>query len=166
LYSTQRRSAYTENTRAGTAASWLSGGLFQRQVVLQAAPCCDQPRAISRFGRITAGTQATAALPSTCAAHLDRGGIDAAPSLCLRREGHVDHSHLLAGKCADRSRQGAHWPSTVHRAGRHPIVARTFLAAAAVKISRARVKSFAFIDLAISTSAATVGPELASLPSI
>ena len=31
------RYAYVENKAAQTSASWLSGGLFQRQIVLQAA---------------------------------------------------------------------------------------------------------------------------------
>ena len=46
-----------------TSASWLSGGLSQRQIVRQAAPSFGQPRPISRLGR--AGTQATLGVLAT-----------------------------------------------------------------------------------------------------
>ena len=40
-----------EHTVAQTSASWLSGGLFQRQIVPRAAPSFGQPGPISRLGR-------------------------------------------------------------------------------------------------------------------
>eukprot|EP00964_Phaeocystis_antarctica_P097845 scaffold63917_cov52-Phaeocystis_antarctica.AAC.4 len=40
---------------APASASWLSGGFSQRQSMPQAAPSFDQPRPISRLGRINAG---------------------------------------------------------------------------------------------------------------
>ena len=40
---------------AQTSANWLSGGLFQRQIVLQAAPSFGQPRPSSRLGRAGRG---------------------------------------------------------------------------------------------------------------
>ena len=40
-----------EATVAQASASWLSGGLFQRLIVLQAAPSFGQPRPISRWVR-------------------------------------------------------------------------------------------------------------------
>ena len=55
---------------AQLSASWLSGGLFQRQIVLQAARSFGAPRPISRSGRMNAGTQATPALVSTWRATL------------------------------------------------------------------------------------------------
>ena len=42
--------ACVEITVVQTPASWLSGGLFQRQIVLQAALSFDPPRPISRSG--------------------------------------------------------------------------------------------------------------------
>ena len=60
--------AYVVNKVAQTSASWLSGGLSQRQITLQATPSLGQPRPISRLGR--AGTQATPAVvwfPHGCA---------------------------------------------------------------------------------------------------
>ena len=46
---------YVESNVARTSVSWLSGGLDQRLIVLQAAPSFGQPRPISRLGRTTAG---------------------------------------------------------------------------------------------------------------
>eukprot|EP00964_Phaeocystis_antarctica_P017049 scaffold9393_cov66-Phaeocystis_antarctica.AAC.2 len=40
-----------ENTVAQTSASWLSGGLLQRQIVLQAAPSFGRPQPLSRLDR-------------------------------------------------------------------------------------------------------------------
>ena len=50
---------------AQASASSLPGGLFQRQIVLQAAPSSGQPQPTSRLGRINAGTQAMPGVFST-----------------------------------------------------------------------------------------------------
>ena len=39
------------NKVAQASASWLSGGLYQRLIVLQAAPSFGQPRPARRLGR-------------------------------------------------------------------------------------------------------------------
>ena len=45
-----------EATVAQASASWLSGGLFQRQIVLQAAPSSRLPRASASLGQSAAGS--------------------------------------------------------------------------------------------------------------
>ena len=46
------RSAWAEDKAAQTSASWLSGGLFQRQIVPQAAPSFGQPRLAGHTGLV------------------------------------------------------------------------------------------------------------------
>ena len=48
LYAKLKADSHVENKAAQTSASWLSGGPFQRQIVLPAAPSFGQPRPISR----------------------------------------------------------------------------------------------------------------------
>ena len=45
-------STYVENKAAQTSASWLSGGPFQRQIVLQAAPRFGQPQPIAAWAAL------------------------------------------------------------------------------------------------------------------
>ena len=81
-----------EDKAAQTSASWLSGGLSQHQVVLQAAPSFGQPRLISRLGRISAGR------PYRLVSHI--GGHPLLPVTV--RDGHYG----LARACLNLSKPG------------------------------------------------------------
>ena len=104
------------NKIAQPSASWLSGGVSQRQIVLQAALNFGQPRPLTRLAALVAGWSTTSALLST-----QRRAIRRATSAASRRArgrspvGRPRPSRPGSRRSAARSR----WTCVVTAAGGH-----------------------------------------------